>query len=185
MLLFTLINLVGAKLLSDSNSVIVIWKTAIPVLTVVVLVTLSFHAVQLPRRRRLRAASAATASSPRCRPAWCSRCRASSSAVQLAGEARDPQRDISRAVITAMLVGRPIYILLRDLLHRRTGRRPTSLHGWAAPIGEGNYGPYTTWRSRSAPAGWPRMLMIDAVISPAGTGLVYVGDLVATDLRPR
>jgi amino acid transporter len=43
MLLFTIINLMGAKLLSDSNSVMVIWKTAVPILTVVVLLILRFH----------------------------------------------------------------------------------------------------------------------------------------------
>src|SRR6478609_8301721 len=35
MLLFTALNLMGAKLLSESNSIMVIWKVAVPVLTVV------------------------------------------------------------------------------------------------------------------------------------------------------
>ena len=43
MLLFTAINLAGVKLLSDSNFVIVIWKIAMPVLTIVVLIFLAFH----------------------------------------------------------------------------------------------------------------------------------------------
>jgi hypothetical protein len=43
MLVFTIINVMGAKLLSDSNSVIVLWKIAVPALTVVVLVILTFH----------------------------------------------------------------------------------------------------------------------------------------------
>src|SRR5664279_268300 len=36
MLLFTVIHLLGAKLLSDSNTVMVIWKAAVPVLAVIV-----------------------------------------------------------------------------------------------------------------------------------------------------
>src|SRR6478735_510136 len=43
MLAFTMVNLAGAKLLSESNSVMVIWKTAVPVITVIVLLSISFH----------------------------------------------------------------------------------------------------------------------------------------------
>src|SRR6267154_2008840 len=43
MVLFTAINLGGAKFLSDSNSIVVIWKTAVPVLAVVVVAALQFN----------------------------------------------------------------------------------------------------------------------------------------------
>src|SRR5438552_1568697 len=43
MLIFTIINLVGVKLLAETNAVTVVWKTAIPLLTVAVLVLTSFH----------------------------------------------------------------------------------------------------------------------------------------------
>ncbi len=43
MLLFTFVNIVGVKLLAESNTITVLWKTAIPILTVVVLLVLSFH----------------------------------------------------------------------------------------------------------------------------------------------
>jgi amino acid transporter len=55
MLLFTAINLMGAKLLSDSNGAMVIWKTAVPVVTIVVLVAADLPRPQLHRRWRLRA----------------------------------------------------------------------------------------------------------------------------------
>ena len=43
------------------------------------------------------------------------------------------------------------------------------------PIGEGNFGPYHDL-AIAAGAGWlAALLVIDAIISPAGTGLVYVG----------
>ena len=44
MLVFTLINIAGVKALAESNKIAVIWKTAVPVLTVVVLLFVSFHA---------------------------------------------------------------------------------------------------------------------------------------------
>src|SRR5215470_16315189 len=43
MMLFTAINLAGAKFLSDSNVIIVIWKTVVPVLAIVVVASLQFN----------------------------------------------------------------------------------------------------------------------------------------------
>ena len=42
MVLFTLINLAGARFLSDSNVIVVIWKTAVPVLAIAVVAALQF-----------------------------------------------------------------------------------------------------------------------------------------------
>src|ERR1043166_4221335 len=44
MLLFTTMNLAGAKFLSDSNVIIVIWKTIVPILAIVVVAKLQFNA---------------------------------------------------------------------------------------------------------------------------------------------
>ena len=43
MVLFTAINLAGAKFLSDSNIIVVIWKTAVPVLAIAVVAWLQFN----------------------------------------------------------------------------------------------------------------------------------------------
>ena len=175
MLLFTVINLLGAKLLSDSNTVMVIWKAAVPVLAVVVIMSLSFHASQLHRRRRLRARSARTASSPRCRPAWCSRCRASSRPCRWAARPATRSKDISRAIISAMFIGAAVYILLEVAFigglspgERRARLEPAR----SAPATSGLY--YTL--ALAAGAGWlATILLVDAVISPGGTGLIYLG----------
>src|SRR5262249_9227710 len=49
-------------------------------------------------------------------------------------------------------------------------------HNWSNPIpGQGSFGPYATLAT-VAGVGWlATILYIDAVISPAGTGLVYTG----------
>ncbi|HTZ42509.1 MAG TPA: APC family permease [Jatrophihabitans sp.] len=173
LLLFTMINLLGAKLLSDSNAVAVIWKTAIPVLTVVVLITLSFHASNFHAGGGFApfGGHGVFAALP---AGVVFALQGFEQAVQLAGEAKDPQRDVSRAVITAMLIGSAIYILLEICFIGALN--PANLtHGWANPIGKGNYGPYHDL-ALAAGAGWlAALLVIDAVISPAGTGLVYIG----------
>src|SRR6266516_1575422 len=43
MVLFTAMNLAGAKFLSDSNVIVVIWKTAVPVLAIAVVAWLQFN----------------------------------------------------------------------------------------------------------------------------------------------
>jgi amino acid transporter len=173
MLLFTIINLAGAKLLSDSNSVMVIWKVAVPVLTVVVLVTLSFHFSNFTAGGGFMpfGAHGVFAALP---IGVVFALQGFEQAVQLAGEAKNPQRDVSRAVITAMLTGAAIYIALQIAF--LGALNPANLvHGWASPIGAGDFGPYYTL-ALAAGAGWlATILLIDAVVSPAGTGLVYVG----------
>ena len=173
MAVFTLVNLAGAKLLSDSNSVTVIWKTAIPVLTVIVLITLNFHLSNFHAGGGFapHGGHGVFAALP---AGVVFALQGFEQCVQLAGEAKDPQRDISRAVIAAMLVGSAIYILL-EICFIGALNPANVLHNWDAPIGEGNFGPYHDL-AIAAGAGWlAAMLVIDAVISPAGTGLIYVG----------
>ena len=77
MVLFTAVNLAGAKFMSESNAIVVIWKTAVPLLAIVVVASLSSTpGTSAPAAGSCR--SACTASSPRSRPGWSSRCRASS-----------------------------------------------------------------------------------------------------------
>jgi len=173
MLLFTTINLAGAKLLSESNSVMVIWKTAIPVLTVVVLLAVSFHASNFHAGGGFApyGAHGIFAALP---AGVVFALQGFEQAIQMGGEARNPQRDISRAVIAAMMVGTAIYILLEIAFI--AGLNPADLAGgWANPVKPGDFGPYATIAT-AAGAGWlATLLYIDAFISPAGTGLVYVG----------
>ncbi|MDQ2838021.1 MAG: APC family permease [Actinomycetota bacterium] len=173
MALFTVVNLLGAKLLSDSNSVTVIWKTAIPLLTVVVLITLNFHLSNFHAGGGFApfGGHGVFAALP---AGVVFALQGFEQCVQMAGEAKDPQRDISRAVIAAMLVGSVVYILL-EICFIGALNPANLVNGWGSPIGKGNFGPYHDL-AIAAGAGWlAAMLVIDAVISPAGTGLVYVG----------
>ena len=49
------------------------------------------------------------------------------------------------------------------------------VQGWAHPVGKGDFGPYATLATGLG-LGWLAVILyVDAFISPAGTGLVYVG----------
>jgi amino acid transporter len=175
MLLFTGMNLAGAKFMSESNSIVVIWKTAIPLLAVVVVASLSFHPGNLTAgggflpygfHGVLAALPAGVVFA----------LQGFEQAVQLAGEARNPQKDISRAIITAMAIGALLYIALQVAF--LLGVNPANVAtDWSNPLG-GDAGDVGAWYTLALAvgAGWlGALLLADAVISPAGTGIVYLG----------
>ncbi|MFL6054051.1 MAG: APC family permease [Actinoallomurus sp.] len=172
MLLFTIINIVGIKLLADSNGIAVIWKTAIPLLTVAVLLLLTFHASNFTAGGGFMpfGAHGVFAALP---AGVVFALQGFEQAIQLAGEARKPQRDISRAVITATVIGTIVYILL-EIAFIGALNPAHLVHGWANPVGKGDFGPYATLAIGAGAAWLAVLLYVDAVISPAGTGLVYV-----------
>ncbi|MFI9271417.1 APC family permease [Kitasatospora sp. NPDC052896] len=172
MLLFTIINMAGVKLLADTNSITVIWKTLVPLLTVVVLMTLTFHSGNFTGGGGFApyGAHGVFAALP---AGVVFALQGFEQAIQMAGEARNPQRDLSRAVIAAMAIGAVVYLLLEVAFIGAIA--PANIaHGWANPVGKGDFGPYATLAT-AAGAGWlATVLYLDAVISPAGTGLIYV-----------
>src|SRR5438132_2951000 len=175
MVMFTAMNLVGAKFLSDSNVLVVIWKTAVPVLAIAVVAYLQFNPANFhagggfmpfgfPGVFAALTGGVAFA------------LQGFEQAVQLAGEARNPKRDLSRAILTAMAIGAVLYSLLQIVMIG--GLDPRNIvKGWIQPLGTdpSDYGAWYTL-ALAVGAGWlAKMLIIDAVISPAGTGVVYVG----------
>jgi amino acid transporter len=175
MALFTAINIAGAKFLSESNSFIVIWKTAVPFLACVVVAVSqfnvdNFHAGGGFMPFGVHGVFAALTGGV------VFALQGFEQAVQLAGEARNPKRDLSRALITAMAIGAVLYSTLQIVM---IGGLDTDniLHGWSKPLGNdpSAYGAWYTL-ALAVGAGWlAKVLLIDAIISPAGTGIVYVG----------
>jgi amino acid transporter len=175
MVLFTAINLAGAKFLSDSNVIIVIWKTAVPVLAVGAVAALQFKASNFHAGGGFMpygfhgVFAALTGGVVFALQGF-------EQAVHLAGEARDPKRDLSRAILVAMAIGSVLYMLLQVVMIGALD--PAHIvTGWSLPLGTdpSNYGVWYTL-ALALGAGWlAKVLLIDAVISPAGTGVVYVG----------
>ncbi|HEX4346944.1 MAG TPA: APC family permease [Vicinamibacterales bacterium] len=174
MLLFTAMNLGGAKFLSDSNAVVVIWKTAVPVVAVVYVAAVqftpdNFHAGGGFMPFGVHGVFAALTGGV------VFALQGFEQAAQLAGEARDPKKDLSRAIITAMAIGATLYTLLQVVMIGALDPK-NIVSGWAKPLGTdpSDYGAWYTI-ALAVGAGWlAKVLLIDAVISPAGTGIVYV-----------
>jgi len=174
MLLFTTVNLAGAKFLSDSNVIVVIWKTAVPLLAVGVVAALrfngeNFHAGGGFMPFGFHGVFAALTGGV------VFALQGFEQAVQLAGEARNPKRDVSRAILSAMAIGAVLYSLLQVVMIGALDSR-NIVAGWTRPLGTdpSDYGAWYTI-ALAVGAGWlAKLLIVDAIISPAGTGVVYV-----------
>ena len=175
MALFTVMNLAGAKFLSDSNAIVVLWKTAVPVLAIGVVAALQFNPANFHAGGGFMpfgfhgVFAALTGGVVFALQGF-------EQAVQLAGEARNPKRDLSGAILTAMAIGAVLYSLLQIVMIGGLDPR-NILTGWTKPLGTdpSDFGAWYTL-ALALGAGWlANVLIVDAVISPAGTGVVYVG----------
>ncbi len=179
---FTALNLAGAKVMAESNTGIVIWKTLVPVLAIVVVAFLAFHPGNFHTSSDhgggggfapfgIHGIFAAL-------PAGVVfALQGFEQAAQLAGEAKNPKKDISRAILAAMGIGAAIYLLLEVVFIGAL--EPANLaHGWGNPLGSTGASNYGAWYTIALAVGatWlGTVLIIDAVVSPGGTGLVYLG----------
>jgi amino acid transporter len=175
MVLFTAMNLAGAKFMSESNGLIVIWKTLVPLLALIVVASLSFHPGNFHSGGGFLpfGTHGIFAALP---VGVVFALQGFEQAVQLAGEAKDPQKDLSRAILTAMAIGATLYILLQAAFILAV--KPSDVaQNWNNPLG-GGAGDYGAWYTLALAVGtgWlGTILIIDSVVSPCGTGIVYVG----------
>jgi amino acid transporter len=174
LLIFTIINILGVRWLAETNTIATYWKIAIPTVTIFALLFTVFRTSNF---------SAGGGFAPygfhgifAALPLGIVfALEGFEQAIQVGGEAENPQKNIPRAVIGSMLVGTAIYLLL-EVAFVGSLNPANLVHGWADPIkGVGAYGPYATLATKAG-LGWlSTLLIIDAVVSPAGTGLIYVG----------
>jgi amino acid transporter len=176
MAIFTAINFLGVRLLAATNSAATWWKVAIPLLVILVLAFNNFdtgnlHAADGFAPGGLKAVLEAVSTG-----GIIFSYLGFEQADQLAGEARNPKRDIPYAIIGSMAIGTVIYVLLQVSF---LFALPDSAIGktWTD---EGSAAYYTLFTSPFASVatvlslGWLAwVIKADAVISPGGTGVIY------------
>ncbi|MER6050046.1 APC family permease [Streptomyces sp. NPDC001793] len=173
MAFFVVVNFFGIRWLAHTNSVATWWKLAVPVLTIVVMAAAAFHPGNFGYQ----------GFSPFGAKGMLSAVSTSGiifallgfeQADQLAGESSNPARDIPRAVVGSILVGVLVYVLLQAVFIGALPQSAFAHGGWADLSFSGKAGPFAGLAT-SIGLGWlATLLYIDAVISPSGTGLVYV-----------
>ena len=174
MAIFTGINFLAVRLFARVNSTITWWKVAIPIITIIIFL-FKFHGGNfspggggfMPFGIKAVFSAVATAGIVFSYLGF-------EQADQLAGEIKNPSRNLPRAIIIACLLGTVIYVMAQVVL---IGVTPSDLltHGFQG-IAKGS--PVLTYPF-AAVAGlaglgfWATILHIDAFVSPFGTGLIY------------
>jgi amino acid transporter len=187
MVIFTAVNFLGIKWLSRTNSGLMWWKIAVPVFTIIVLL-FKFHGGNF----------GSSAGSGGFMPTGIKGVLSAvvgagvvfsylgfEQADQLAGEIKNAQKNLPRAIITAVAIGTAIYILLQIVF---IGAMDPSVltfsHGWTglvcpatgtcnANVSTINSGPFAGLAGIIGLSWLAFILRIDAIISPFGTGLIY------------
>ena len=173
MAVFTAINFLAMRIFARVNNVVTWWKVAVPVLAIIVLLFQfqpgNFTAAGIglfPGGIR-----GLTAALPLSGIIFAY--SGFEQADQLAGEIKNPGRNLPRAIIVSILIGTVIYVLLQIAF---IGALPQSA------IGNGLQhitnpeilaGPFAAVAALGGLAWLAHILRIDAFVSPSGTGLIY------------
>src|SRR5215468_2927850 len=173
MAVFTAVNFLAMRQFARVNNAITWWKVAVPVFTIIVLL-FQFHPGNFtaggvgfaPGGIRGLTAALPLAGIIFAYSGF-------EQADQLAGEIKNPGRNLPRAIIISILIGTTIYVLLQIAF---IGALP------ASAIGHGLQhitnpeilaGPFAAVAALSGLAWLAHILRIDAFVSPSGTGLIY------------
>ena len=170
---FVVINYYGIRWFARINNVAVWWKLAIIVLVVVVFLLTEFHGSNFTSHGfstgGLHGVFTAIATGGIVFSFLGFR-----QGVELAGETSNPRRNVPIAVVGSVLITGLIYVLLQVAFIAAV--EPSALSdGWAGVSGqlENSAGPLASIATTIG-LGWlATLLYIDAVVSPADTGLIY------------
>lgn len=182
---FVVLNALGVHWFARINNGVTTWKILIPLLAIVVFLTTHFHGGNFSHGGGFfihgEPVKAILVGIPSGGIVFS--LLGFEQAVQLAGEAANPQRDVPRAVILSILIGCAIYILVQVAFiaalnpallehgHTWTG---LAKPGHSAALQALNKAPFYSVAKVAGLTWLALLLRIDAVASPSGTGLIYM-----------
>lgn len=173
MLFFSFVNMVGIRWFARLNNVIVTWKLVIILITVFALFGAAFHAGNF-HQYGFAPSGAQGMFHAIVVAGIVFSFLGFRQGVELGGESDNPRRNIPLAVVGSILITAVIYILLQ--IAYIAAVRPSDLaaaHGWAELSFKNDAGPLAGLASLIG-LGWlATLLLADAVVSPADTGLIY------------
>ena len=171
MLLFSFINLVGIRWFARLNNVVVTWKLAIILITIVAFLVTTFHSSNFSSQGFAPAGGQGMVHAIVVSGIVFS-FLGFRQGVELGGETDNPKRNIPLAVIGSILITAVIYILLQIAYIAAVSPSDIS-HGWSNVSFTNDAGPLAAIASIIGLAWLSKILLADAVISPADTGLIY------------
>jgi amino acid transporter len=172
MAVFVAVNFLAMKIFARVNNVLTWWKVAIPVLAIIVLL-FKFHGGNFTAGGSFMPGGAHALFNALPASGIVFAYSGFEQADQLAGEIKDPQRNLPRAIILAVTIGIIVYCLLQLVF---IGAMPHDLlsKGFAGITNTDILsGPFAGLAGVVGLAWLAFILRIDAFISPSGTGLIY------------
>jgi amino acid transporter len=185
MFLFAAVNLIGIRWLARVNTILTTWKVILPVLAIIVLMTTHFHSGNFTAGGGFFVKGAEFKDILIAVPngGIVFALLGFEQAVQLGGESKNPEKDLPRAVIGSILIGAVVYILVQvAFIGALNPAVLTDAHTWTGIATPGhnqvlialNKAPFYAV-AKVAMLGWLAFLLrVDAIISPGGTGLIYL-----------
>lgn len=171
MLLLCVLNSMGGRFLSKTNAVVVTFKIVVPILTMLVLFSTCFHLSNFTQHGfnpfGLKAVLTALPAA-----GVIFSFIGYAPAIQLAGEAKNPQRSIPIAIIGSLGCAIVLYVSLQVCFIGAVSPAAFA-KGWGGLSFLGDVGPFAAL-ALSAGAVWLSVILFaDAAISPFGTAFIY------------
>lgn len=174
MAIFTAINFLAMRYYARVSNAITWWKVAIPVIAIIIFF-FKFHGGNFSAGGGFNPFGWKTVFATIPSAGIVFSYLGFEQADQLAGEVKNPQRNLPRAIILSILIGTAVYVLLQVVF---IGALPPHLlsHGWAGLASNATLakGPFAGLAGLSALGAFAIILRIDAVVSPFGTGQMYL-----------
>jgi amino acid transporter len=171
MAVFVAVNFFGVRALAHTNSAATWWKIAVPLGAIFVIAVGNFHPANF-HSEGFAPFGAKGVLSAISESGIIFALLGFEQAIQLAGESRNPRRDLPRATLGSVAIGAVIYVALQVVF---IAALPHSAFakGWAHLDYPGISGPWAGLATVVG-LGWLAVILYaDAVISPGGTGLIY------------
>jgi amino acid transporter len=170
---FVVINYIGIRWFAHLNNVLVWWKLAIITLVVIAFLVTAFHGANFTsagfRPNGWQGVFTAIATSGIVFSYLGFR-----QGVELAGETKNPHRNVPVAVIGSVVITMIIYVALQvAFIGALNPRTLAGSGGWANLEFVNDFGPLAAIASAIGLSWLAILLYIDAVVSPSDTGLIY------------
>lgn len=181
MLIMCIINSYAVKYFAKSNSVIVSWKLTIPTIVVITLLATHFSSSNFTAFGGFAPAGLKGILTALPTAGVIFSFIGYSPAVQLAEEAKNPQRAIPFAIIGAISIAIVLYALIEIAFIGAID--PTSLlGGWSMLSFSGDAGPIAGLLAGLGIVWLLKIIYIDAVVQPMGTGYIYTAATARSNL---
>lgn len=173
LIIFCAANIYSIRLVMRFNSAIAIGKIIIPIIAAIALIALSFHPSNFHQAAGFMPTGWQGIFTAIATGGVIFAFNGFKNVVELAGEAKNPNRTIPFAIIGSILVCLLIYILLQVAL---IGAIPAAslTHGWALMSFPKAVSPLVTLLAMAGSVFILGVLYVDTLIAPMGAGLMYV-----------